>query len=429
MTKLSASFDAKFHYKILRRSDLPPTLSNTDLHGVVQEFENLYDYVFYEVGEDQEWRELCLERADRIFIVVNAHQKPELDAEVVAVLKSNDEQGNIKKILILLHEMWTPPTTTADWLLQMHFVGHHHLCIHQKDDFSRFLRFINGSAIGLVLGGGGTRAWAQMGTIRYLFEQNIPIDACAGTSAGAINAAVFINSRDFQDFKEASQIISRTLKFNEYTIPVASLLSSSSLTRALKEIFGIIKIEDLKTMLFCVAADLTSFSEIDIHQGLLWRAIRASAAIPGIYPPVYGDGRMLVDGAVVNNLPVDVMRKYLEGFGKIIAVDISEMKESLVEYNYPLDLHWRWVLQHKVLSRSSESKLPSIAGTLLKGLMLSSTQKSRLNIKLSDVYIKPVLSEYGFLDASNKEELIELGYVAAQKSLQDWRQLLDYCNE
>ena len=421
MQQLSASFDKNFSYKILRYSDFSPTSSLADLYSAIQEVENQFDYVFYEIGKNQEWQELCLGRADRILVIVNAHECPVLDKDVLTGLNQNKKQSNIKNILVLLHEVWAPPSNTSVWLEQMQFVQHHHVCLHQKEHFSRLLRFVNGSAVGLVLSGGGTRGWVHEGVIKHLFEQNISIDACAGTSAGALNAALFLFSRDYQDFEEASRTAFRLLKFNEFTIPLVSLLSSSSLTTLLKTLFGKTEVEDLHKMLFCVAADLLSASEINIHRGPLWRAVRASVAIPGIYPPVYDDGRILVDGGIVNNLPVDVMRNYFEGFGKIIAVNISEMSEPLVKYNYPLELSWQWLLRYKMFSRRAEFELPSITGTLMKGMMLSSRKRATINQEMSDLCISPVLSGFGFLDSSKKESLIEIGYAAAQTSLQNWR--------
>lgn len=424
--QLSASFDKKFHYKILSRSDFLPTAPSMTWHETVRGYEGNYDYLFYVVGEDHEWQEFCLERADHIYVVVNADKQPVFDPKVIKALSSDDLQSHFKKVLVLLHEVWAPPTNTADWLRDIQFTQHHHLCIHQKDDFSRLLRFVNGSAIGLVLSGGGTRAWAQVGVIKSLLEQKIPIDALAGTSAGSVSAAVLAISRDYQDFLEASQTISRLTKFNEYSIPVVSVLSSTSLIGALKKIFGTIKIEDLNRMLFCITADLVSSSEVDINRGLLWRAIRASSAVPGIYPPVYGDGKMLVDGAVVNNLPIDVMRNYFDDSGKIIAVNIAAARTSPVEYNYPLDLDWRWLLRHKFFTRHNKVKLPPIGETVLKGLMLSSIQKIHVNKKMSDIYIEPPLQGHRFLDVSKRQELLDLGYATAQAALGNWREVLDY---
>ncbi len=416
-SQLSACFDQQFKYQFLNQHHFSPSTPSSDLYNTIQELENQSDYLFYEVGEDRDWRELCLERADHIYVLANANQQTGFDPDLLAIL--NGMQSDIKKVLVLLHDKWGPPTNTEDWLVQLHFAQHHHICFDQEEDFARLLRFLNGSAVGLVLGGGGTRSWAHVGAIRYLFEQNIAIDAYAGASAGAITAAGLSISRDYQDFLETSYFLANSMCFNEYTIPLASLLSSRSLTNALKNIFGIIKVEDLKKMLFCVAADLVGANEVAIHQGLLWKAVRASAAIPGIYPPVHGDGRLLVDGGVVNNLPVDVMRQYFDGIGKIIAVDISDVGSTKMEYNYPLDLNWRWILRHKILSRRSEFHLPSLAGTLMKGMVLASDLKSLVNIKMSDICIRPVLSGYGLLDLSKKEELLEIGYAAARTALKD----------
>ncbi|MBA4118971.1 MAG: hypothetical protein C0514_08795 [Candidatus Puniceispirillum sp.] len=418
MEKLSSRFNQQFRYRTIAHQDFPKNISTNDLHGAIQEIENNHDYLFYEAGDDKKWREFCLDRADHIYVLADASHAGGFDPDLLDTIKG--VQNDIKKMLVLLHDGWGPPTNTQDWLDRLSFSQHHHVCWHEQGDFDRLLRFVSGSAVGLVLGGGGTRSWAHAGVIKYLFENNVTIDACAGTSAGAISAALMLAARDLQDFLDMSNLLSRSMRFNEYTIPLASLLSSKSFTHALQTIFGAIKVEDLRTRLFCVAADLVSVSEVVISRGLVWRCLRATAAIPGIYPPVHDGDRLLIDGGVVNNLPVDVMKDYFDGAGQVIAVDISEVDAHEVAYNYPLDLNWRWILRHKIFSRRSDFHLPPLAGTLMKGMVLASDLKSFRNIKLSTVAIRPVLSGYGLLDFSKKDELLAIGHAAAAESLKDW---------
>ena len=416
--RLSASFNDTFRYHIIRRSDFPSTISISDLYSAIQNIENEHDYLFYDASGDEKWCELCLERADHIYVLADAHGEITFDPNALRVLTGL--QNDIKKMLVLLHTEGSAAKEAEGWLDALSFARHHHVRWESKGDFERLLRFVNGSAVGLVLGGGGTRSWAHGGVIKYLFENNITIDACAGTSAGAIVSGMMLVSRDLQDFMELSNLLSDSLRFNEYTIPFASLLSSRSLTHILQTIFGTIKMEDLDRMLMCISADLVSVSEVVIHRGLIWRCMRATAAIPGIYPPVHDGDRLLIDGGVVNNLPVDVMRDYLDGTGKIIAVDISEVDEHEVTYNYPLDLNWRWILRNKIFSRRSDFHLPPLASTLLKGMVLASDLKSLRNMKLSDVAIRPPLSGFGMLDPSKKHEMMNMGYAAAKEVLSSW---------
>lgn len=416
--RLSASFNDAFRYHIIRRSDFPKTISTAEFYGAIQEIENTHDYLLYDASGDEKWRELCLERADHIYVLAYAHNEIAFDPEARRVL--NAIHSDIKKMLVLLHGEGKIAKGAQEWLDVLSFARHHHVRWESNADFARLLRFVNGSAVGLVLGGGGTRSWAHGGVIKYLFENNIPIDACAGTSSGAITAGMMLVARDFQDLLEISHRMTDSMRFNDYTIPLVSFFSSRSLTQMLQTLFGDTKVEDLDRMLMCIAADLVSVSEVVIHRGLLWRCMRATAALPGIYPPVHDGDRLLVDGGVVNNLPVDVMRDYFDGTGKIIAVDISEVDAHEVKYNYPLDLNWRWILRNKIFSRRSDLHLPPLAGTLMKGMVLASDLKSLRNIALSDVAIRPPLSGFGLLDHSKKLELLDIGYASAKEAMRDW---------
>lgn len=427
--QLTSSFDKRFRYKILRRSDLPPSLTEEGCHHLIQEFENQFDYLFYEVGFGQEeWRDFCLGYADRILVLADGSKASNYDKEVLSFLNSGGIHQEIKKILILLYERSEHPRHTLAWLRPIQFFRHHHVHFNVKQDFSRLLRLLNGTAIGMVLGGGGTRSWAQVGALKYIFEQQIPIDAYAGTSAGSLNAAILAIARDYSDYFDLGKLFAEHVSFKEYTIPFGSILSSKSITGALKEIFGELHLEDLEKKVFCVAADLFSSKEVDIQEGLIWHAVRASLSIPGIYPPVHilGDNhQLLVDGAVVNNLPVDVMRNYFEGFGKIIAIDIAGTDNQKLIYDYPMELTWSTILKQKYFSSSSKLIIPSIMNTFLQGLMLSSEQKTRTNAALSNIYIKPNLAGFSLLDTTRRNELVDLGYATAQNALANWREDLN----
>lgn len=429
LDQLSASFDHRFRYKILRRADFPLSLSEEEFDRQIQDVETHYDFLFYEIGSIlDEWSDLCLGYADRILVLADASQEVNYDPRILSLLNSNALHQEIKRVLILLYDPSRKPKNTIAWLQPVHFFRHYHVRFDQKEDFARLLRFMNGTAIGLVFGGGGTRGWAQVGAMKYISEQNIPLDAFAGTSAGALNAASLALARDYNDYVEMSKRFAKAIHFKDYTLPLASILSSESLTSILMELFGDIKIEDLERPFFCITGDLFTNKEVEIHEGLLWRALRASMSLPGVYPPVYieSDGQLLVDGGVVNNVPVDAMRNYLEGFGKIISMAVSDLSSEAIKYDYPLVLTWKKILWNKFFSRPKTLKVPYIVDTFVHGLALASNQKSIASGALSDIHIKPKLVGFKILDASRINELREIGYESAKKALANWRNDLDF---
>lgn len=419
-------FDARYNYRIVRRTDFDSHLAAEQLSAELQHLESQFDYLFYEIDlKDSVWRKVCLDIADRIVVLAHGREPAIVDEGVKNILSDAHIHPDIKKILVLLYDQKAQPRHTQSWLGSVDFFKHYHVSLSSREDMSRLLRLLNGTAVGLVLGGGGSRVWAQIGAMKYIFDEKIPIDAYVGTSAGAMNSAVLSVARDYQDYVEISEDISRLTSFNEYTIPFASLLSSQSITAVLKKVFGEIRIEDLPKFLCCVAADLVKAREVHITSGPVWLGVRSSISIPGIYPPVSEQGQVLVDGGVVNNLPADVMRDYFEGYGKVIAIDISSFNNDSCNYDYPLELTWGKILRLKYFSKISKINMPSIGDTFLRGLLVASDQRVQANKNLCDIYMRPNLKDFGILDLTKISELRAIGYQEALERLAQWRGILN----
>ena len=150
-------------------------------------------------------------------------------------------------------------------------------------------------------------------------------------------------------------------------------------------------------------------------------------SLPGVYPPVYNESeaQLLIDGGVVNNVPIDTMRNYLEGYGKIISMAVSGLSNETFKYDYPLVLTWKTILWNKFFARPKTLKVPSIVDTFLHGLNLASCQKSLASASLSDIHINPKLVGFKILDPSRIDELRQIGYDSAKESLANWRADLD----
>jgi predicted acylesterase/phospholipase RssA len=152
-------------------------------------------------------------------------------------------------------------------------------------------------------------------------EAGIPIDYVCGTSMGAIFAAGLALGFDVPRLREeVHELFAKPFALYDLTIPISSLLAGKKLDRVLHGQFGNADIEDLWLPFFCVSTDL-SHAKLVVHdRGCLWKSVRASCSIPGIFPPQPMDGRMLVDGGLVDNLPLDLMLERCAG--PIIAVDV-----------------------------------------------------------------------------------------------------------
>lgn len=178
--------------------------------------------------------------------------------------------------------------------------------------------------VGLALGAGGARGWAHVGVLRRLTDLGVPIDCVAGTSIGALIGAVYMAGRlelledlaGSLDWKQLARL------FVEVNFPRSGIITGRNIERFLQELIDVEKIEELNRPYAAVATDLQTHNEVVFTRGNLIEAVRASISIPGIFTPAQsGRHRNLVDGALVNPLPVSVLRAM--GTVQIIAVDIS----------------------------------------------------------------------------------------------------------
>ena len=193
------------------------------------------------------------------------------------------------------------------------------------------------------------------------------------------------------------------------TLPVVALLAGRRLDRMIDAMFGDLKIEDLWTTFFCVSADLTR-AEMRVHdRGLLGRAVRASMSLPGIAIPVHDAGSMLVDGGLLNNLPVDVMRGMC---GKVIAVDVSPAKDLVITAPYPPAASgWRLLWGRRT------SNLPTIGAILMRSVMLSSTRHQTAIAREADLFLHPSVETFGMFQWEAVDGIADAGYRFAREAL------------
>ena len=286
-------------------------------------FEAEHDVVFYQGDEpDSTWTSFCLRQADRVLLIARADER--LPLHPFERRFFNREIG-AEPELLLLH-----PSSNARPGLPQHielrsdlFGTHHHIRVGNTSDIKRLARFVAGNAVNIVLAGGGARGFAHIGVLKALHEAGVPFDYVAGTSMGGIVAAGMAMEWDIAELTARIRdafVDSRPL--SDLTLPLIALYRGAKVSALLKRHFGEIRIEELAKPFFCVSSDLTTGRDHIHRTGLLWRALRASVALPGILPPVTTEGgHLLVDGGVMNNLPVDVMAQ--EARGPIIAVDVS----------------------------------------------------------------------------------------------------------
>ncbi len=290
------------------------------------------------------------------------------------------------------------------------------------------------SGIGLALGGGMARGFAHIGVIKTLEKYGIRPSFVAGTSIGAVVGAAYLTGRmgELEDWARSLNRF-KILSYLDLRVRSAGLIGGRKLMALLHQNFGDIRIEDLPHPFTVVAADLANGHEVWINNGLLVDAVRASFALPGVFPPVELNGRNLVDGALVNPCPISVCQA--QGARMTIVVDLhADMIGKAIkpgnnfqtvagfdlfdEEDIPKDKQEPFLqnpLSLKLFKR--EPAHPSLFGVMVSalGIMQDRLTRSRLAGDPPDVHIKPQIGQIGMLEFERADDLIRLGAEAAER--------------
>ena len=325
--------------------------------------------------------------------------------------------------LALLRRAGVTPTGTAAWLDTAPFSAHHHLSTSDIADHDRLARRLSGRAWGLVLGGGGARGFAHIGVIRALRQGGVPIDMIGGTSMGAILAAQFAMGCDTEEMLEITRRAYLTGRAgNDLTLPCVSLHTGRATVRRLKAMFGDRAIEDLPTPYFCVSCNLTRATTVVHERGPVWFAARVSCAVPGLVPPVPYRGDLLVDGGLLDNLPVDVMRRRLGG--SVAASDVSVAIDLAVDESLSPEAPWSGS-RHLLRKFTARPRLPNIVHMLMRTAEIGSVRDSQVSGSPADLYLRVPVEGIAMTDFKALDRIVALGYEYTARRLDEHRARLD----
>jgi len=368
--------------------------------------EAAHDIVFYRGdAPDSPWTHQCLRQADRIFLLARADRPLPLRPLDLPAFK--ERAAGLPQLLLLHPEGRSRGLPEHFALRSGLFESHHHVRAGVPEDIRRLARFISGRAIGLVLAGGGARGFAHIGVMKALIEARVPFDHLGGTSMGAIIAAGAALEWSLDELSDRMRkAFVKNNPLSDYTLPLIALVRGKRVSTLLRDNFGDVRIEELPKPFFCVSSDLTS-GRIHVHrQGLLWRALRASVALPGILPPVTHHGHLLVDGGVMNNLPVDVMAQ--NAHGPIIASDVTgEIDLHATDERYGERSIW-WLIAERMRGT------PSIISILMRSGTVGSEAQRRLVREQADYLFEPPLEDVGLRDWNAFDRAVAEGYAHAR---------------
>jgi predicted acylesterase/phospholipase RssA/CRP-like cAMP-binding protein len=396
--------------------------NNSKILGWLSEHESNNEFMIYEADPiETPWSKRCIRQADRILIVCLASSGPALSQIEMQLFKEISVKYSARRELILLYtDKNRRSQDTRKWLENRYVQEHYHIDVNSKADFDYLVRRLTGHAFGLVLGGGGARGFAEIGVIRALKEAKIPIDVTGGTSMGAVISALYAKGLDWKEIVQISKTGWIEMDpLRDYTLPLVSFRSSKRLNKMFSMMFGALNIEDLWIKYFCVSCNLSRARVIVHDKGLLKNAVRASATPPGVGPPLIENGELIVDGGVLNNLPIDVMMNFCKG--SIIAVNTSPKIDCTTNITHHDSLSGWWLLWKKMNPFARKIIVPNILEILTRTTMLSSFKSVEDTKKFVDLYLHPPISGIDMFDFKSIDMAVDLGYQYAQNKIEEWQ--------
>ncbi len=279
--------------------------------------------------------------------------------------------------------------------------------------------------IALALGGGAARGWAHIGVLRALDEEGIKIGMVAGTSIGALVGGCYLAGKldELESFAR-SLTMRRIAAFLDFTIGGGGLLGGLRLTKRMQEHLEGLDIEDLDRPFVAVATELKTGHEVWMHSGSLITGLRASYALPGIFEPIVCNGRALVDGALVNPVPVSVCRAYEQ--------------QLVVAVNLHYDLYGRSaVIKHTAAhqpttyrdtqSKPDNERRHGVTSVMVEAFNIIQDRISRARLAGDppDLSLQPRLADIGLSEFHRAGEAIDRGYQEAKVKISEIKRMQD----
>lgn len=373
------------------------------------EVERTHDFVLYVAERDETaWAPFVPRQVDRLFRVGRGDRPAQAERQP-AGSATLQEQGLVDLLLVHPQET-TRPTGSEAWLDATLANRVFHVRRGSDADFQRLARVITGQSVGVVLSGGGARAYAHVGAIHALREHNVPIDFVGGASMGGIIAAGLamgwtdeeMDARLHEAFVDSSPL-------DDMALPLLAMTHGVKVSDRLAQHFGETQIADLWLPFFCVSSNLTTGAYQLHRRGLLRHALRASIALPGVLPPATDGQNVLVDGAVMKNFPVDLMRA--AQLGPIVGVDVSTARSITADDVARPSSIWRWI-------RSGQWRNgPPIVSLLMRAATVSTGRDLAAAREATDLLIQPDVSGIEIRDWGAYDQAVEAGYHAAVLAL------------
>jgi NTE family protein len=374
--------------------------------------ESEYELVVYLADEElTDWTRTAIRQADQLVVVAYGAASGLNRVEDVALAVHPAS----RRRLVRIHDRRVSYTTgTAEWLRERDVTMSHHVSLEDDQDFTRLYRFLTGRAVGFVAGGGGGFGPAHVGIFRAFQERGAKFDILGGASVGAAVLAGFALLLTPAELDLAlKDIFVSSRGFKRRTFPRYALLDHVEFDKALQRQCRGAQIEDVWLPYFAVATDVDRAGQslYVMRRGELWKAVRASGSIPAVLPPMFtDDGRMLVDGGVVDNIPLAPMKAIKSGPNLVVHFGVNPVEPYNVKYE---SIPGRRQLMTRMLNPFARGTLPRVPGpiSVLRRCFGIHQNPDLLPIEPLDLVLAPPpFPGSSFIDFDRHTEVYEAAY-------------------
>jgi NTE family protein len=397
-TRLCAALQTHLSVAVLGGAEVPGTPVPTEpavVYGpLLDRAEARHDLVLLSGGFTlrEPWTRFCLQQADRILAVTSGGPVP----------PALGHYPELQGCDLVAYD--AAPGALDGWAAALDPAGSH--VIREAElgaDVARLARRIAGTSVGIVLSGGGARAFSHIGVLEELTAAGVTIDRIAGVSMGAVIGALFAMGHDAEEIDAICfEEWVRRRPLRDFTIPRHSLIRGERFQSMLHRTFGTRLIEELPRGFMCGSTDLRSGGLEIARYGPLWEAVGLSINLPIIAPPQVRGRKVLIDGSLVDNLPVKALADM--GEGPIIAVDVKVAPSRLAS--------------RRPAARARDGRPPSLGETLTRLLLLGSENTAQAARRYADLVIKPHAEGVGLLEFGQLDAAREAGRAAARQALE-----------
>jgi predicted acylesterase/phospholipase RssA len=264
-----------------------------------------------------------------------------------------------------------------------------------------------------------------MGLIQAIEEMGLAVDVVGASSMGAIMGAALALDWPREERERLAGLFVSRRRLLDPTLPLTSFMASGKVTRLYKTLWGDARLEDLWRPFFIVSSNLSRAEPLVHRTGPLWECVRATTAIPGTFSPLLVEDDIVVDGGVLNNLPIDVMRDTVET-GTVIGVNVvpsqSRARKGKGRYRFGPTLSGFRVLWSRISPFGRTVKAPSLLGILTRSTEINSAWRARSEDfrRHADLLVEPALGRFRVLDFDAWEKIRGEGYESGGAQLRDW---------